>query len=232
MNVHLWNRFPDMVIRPIPFDTQDPDATTPVRPRENEILDSIRQTFAEKGFDGASMQELARAAGMSVGNFYRYFPSKAAMVAAIITRDLEEVGQKFTDVVEAEDPLAALREGLHLRVAEECCGVEDASLWAEITAAAQRKPEIGNVVQHMERGITSYLVEAFALIAGMSRDEAERRFLPHAAMVVMLVKTTSIQAHGPSAQCRLSHDDLTALVQRLIDMILDEVAAARPKEPK
>ena len=49
--------------------------------RSHEILASIRQAFAEKGFDGASMQDLARAAGMSVGNFYRYFPSKAAIVA-------------------------------------------------------------------------------------------------------------------------------------------------------
>ena len=56
----------------------------PKEAREAEILESIRTTFAAKGFDGASMQELARAAGMSVGNFYRYFPSKAAMVEAIM----------------------------------------------------------------------------------------------------------------------------------------------------
>ncbi len=31
--------------------------------RSHEILASIRQAFAEKGFDGASMQDLARAAG-------------------------------------------------------------------------------------------------------------------------------------------------------------------------
>ena len=50
--------------------------------RSTEILASVRQTFVEKGFDGASMQDLARAAGMSVGNFYRYFPSKAAIIQA------------------------------------------------------------------------------------------------------------------------------------------------------
>ena len=69
----------------IPSDTapSDPDAA-PARSREDEILDRIRSIFAEKGFDGASMQELARAAGMSVGNFYRYFPSKSAIVEALI----------------------------------------------------------------------------------------------------------------------------------------------------
>ena len=83
-----------------------------VRPRELEILDQIRGIFAEKGFDGASMQELARAAGMSVGNFYRYFPSKAAMVEAMITRDLAEVEEKFACIAAAEDPLCGGEQAL------------------------------------------------------------------------------------------------------------------------
>ena len=46
----------------------------PADQRSVEILALVRQAFVEKGFDGASMQDLARSAGMSVGNFYRYFP--------------------------------------------------------------------------------------------------------------------------------------------------------------
>ena len=90
--------------------------------REAEILDSIRTIFVTKGFDGASMQDLARAAGMSVGNFYRYFPSKAAMVQAIVRRDLAEVEQKFAMILEAPDPYEALRSGLHQHIDEECAG--------------------------------------------------------------------------------------------------------------
>ena len=48
-----------------------------------EILALVRKAFVEKGFDGASMQDLARSVGMSVGNFYRYFPSKAAIVQSL-----------------------------------------------------------------------------------------------------------------------------------------------------
>lgn len=222
MNVHSLD-----TLEPVSLMADDQTlSNAPPRPREYEILDNIRHTFAEKGFDGASMQDLARAAGMSVGNFYRYFPSKAAMVEAIITRDLEDVRDKFTDVVAASDPLAALRCGLHARIAEECMGCPDAPLWAEITAAAQRKPEIGAVVGKMERGVQGYLVNAFALIAGVPEAEAARRFAAHAAMVVMLIKTTAIQAQADGQRCR---SDLTALVQRMVDMILDEVSAAKAK---
>ena len=41
-----------------------PHPIPPAEERSLEILASIRRAFAEKGFDGASMQDLARAAGM------------------------------------------------------------------------------------------------------------------------------------------------------------------------
>ena len=66
--------------------------------------------FAEKGFDGASMQDLARAAGMSVGNFYRYFASKAAIVQALIALDLEEMARDFLPIFASDDPIATMRQ--------------------------------------------------------------------------------------------------------------------------
>ena len=51
-----------------------PDTTHFHEDRSTGILEAARRAFAEKGFDGASMQDIARAAGMSAGNFYRYFP--------------------------------------------------------------------------------------------------------------------------------------------------------------
>ena len=108
--------------------------------RGDEILMHARHAFVEKGFDGASMQDLARAAGMSAGNFYRYFPSKAALVAALIARDLQEIDGIFRAIIASPDPLAAFRAGLRVRLIEKCEG--DARLWAEIAATASRKPEV------------------------------------------------------------------------------------------
>jgi len=63
--------------------------------RSAGILSSVRQAFLDKGFDGASMQDLARAAGMSVGNFYRYFSSKSAIIHSLIEHDAELVQRDF-----------------------------------------------------------------------------------------------------------------------------------------
>ena len=82
----------------------------PVDQRVTDILSAARSAFAEKGFDGASMQDLARAAGMSVGNFYRYFPSKAAIVEALIAADLADMQRDFSAVITSADPMAMLRQ--------------------------------------------------------------------------------------------------------------------------
>ena len=73
--------------------------------RVAEILGSARVAFAEKGFDGASMQDLAKSVGMSVGNFYRYFPSKAAIVEAIVMGDLADMDRDFKAIITSDDPM-------------------------------------------------------------------------------------------------------------------------------
>ncbi len=44
-----------------------------------QILDGARAVFLAVGFDGASMNEIARAAGVSKGTLYVYFPSKVGL---------------------------------------------------------------------------------------------------------------------------------------------------------
>lgn len=52
------------------------------------ILDAAEQCFIKFGFHAASMANIAEAAGMSPGLIYRYFDSKAAIIRAIIERQL------------------------------------------------------------------------------------------------------------------------------------------------
>jgi AcrR family transcriptional regulator len=183
------------------------------------ILMAVRRAFAEKGFDGASMQDLARTAGMSVGNFYRYFPSKAAIVEGLIACDLAEMEQDFATILTAPQPMAALRAKIRARVSDDCAG--DGQLWAEITAAALRKPEIGAAAQRMETAIIAHLAEVFARITGLAPDQAMQRHGTRAALIVMLVKGCAMLCPEPAALRR----DLIDLVLRTIDTTLDEVAA-------
>ena len=188
--------------------------------RSAEILDSARRAFAEKGFDGASMQDIARKAGMSVGNFYRYFPSKAAIVEALIALDMDEMEQDFAAILIDANPLQALRQTIERKVTEaECQG--DGKIWAEITAAALRKPEIGEIAYRMEQGIVAHLIKIFSLAAKVSVTEAQLRWTAHAHLLLMMVKACAMQSpENPTTA------DLTRLVLRNINRTLDDIATS------
>lgn len=190
--------------------------------RPAEILALVRSTFAEKGFDGASMQDLARAAGMSVGNFYRYFPSKAAIVEALISLDLAEMEANFLTVLQSPSPMAGLREMMRQRLQDHCTRA-NGQIWAEITAASLRKPEICAAACAMETQIASYLTRVFAAETGLSEAEITARFPAHASFAITLFKSAAMLP--PTADP--VREELTALIQRAIDMAMGEILAAR-----
>lgn len=190
--------------------------------RTAEILALVRGAFAEKGFDGASMQDLARAAGMSVGNFYRYFPSKSAIVQALIAQDLAEMEADFLTVLHSPAPMEGLRSLMQARLDDHQTR-EDGQLWAEITAAAQRKPEIGQAACDMETQIAAYLNRIFAAETGLSEAEITARFPAHAAFAITLFKSAAMLP--PTAEPIRA--DLTALIQRAIDTTMSDILALR-----
>lgn len=190
--------------------------------RKPEILSRVRIAFAEKGFDGASMQDLAKAAGMSVGNFYRYFPSKSAIVEALIALDLADMEADFLTVLQSPNHLLSLREMMQSRLAEKQCQA-DGQLWAEITAAALRKPEICQAACAMETQIAAYLNKIFAAETGLTEAEITARFPAHAAFAITMFKAAAMLP----PQSEPIREDLTALILRSVDMTLAELLAAK-----
>jgi AcrR family transcriptional regulator len=53
------------------------------------LLTATARVLVKRGYDRASTNQIARAAGVSVGSLYQYFPSKEALVAALIDSHVE-----------------------------------------------------------------------------------------------------------------------------------------------
>jgi AcrR family transcriptional regulator len=51
--------------------------------RVDEIVQAAAMLFAERGFEGTSMNAIAKAAGLTIGSIYQYFPSRDAIVDAV-----------------------------------------------------------------------------------------------------------------------------------------------------
>jgi AcrR family transcriptional regulator len=57
------------------------------------LVEATARILVKDGFDKASTNRIAQVAGVSVGSLYQYFPSKEALVAAVIERHQHEIMQ-------------------------------------------------------------------------------------------------------------------------------------------
>ncbi|WP_052161737.1 TetR/AcrR family transcriptional regulator [Hoeflea sp. BAL378] len=194
--------------------------------RVSDILERVKSVFALNGFNGASMQDLAQAAQMSVGNFYRYFPSKDAIITALVKRDMMEIESLFDAIKAAPDPGAMLMHLLRLRI--ETLPLEDAALWSEVQAASFRSPEIAALMRAMEETVRTYMIRALVRIHGDDSAEALATFAIRANFIMLLV-------HGFSQRKSCSRDSVSpeqsAAVAELVLSTLHDTIFAPPVPP-
>jgi AcrR family transcriptional regulator len=63
------------------------------------LLEATARVLTKEGFDRASTNKIAAMAGVSIGSLYQYFPSKEALVAAVIDRHMRDMLQVVRDAL-------------------------------------------------------------------------------------------------------------------------------------
>ena len=63
------------------------------------LLEATARVLMKEGYDRASTNKIAAVAGVSIGSLYQYFPSKEALVAAVIDRHVHEMFQVVRDAL-------------------------------------------------------------------------------------------------------------------------------------
>jgi AcrR family transcriptional regulator len=80
--------------------------------RERQLIELAEELFSERGYQGASMDELARRAGVTKPVVYELFGSKDGLFRACLERSAELLATRIAEAVRAEtDPEARLRAG-------------------------------------------------------------------------------------------------------------------------
>lgn len=123
-------------------DVEEPGARVNRRDQQvQRILDAAKSCFLRSGFQGASMQHICAEAAMSPGALYRYFPSKEAIIAAIVEADRRTDAEVLACMGEkksvAEGVLAAALA--YIRHVHES---GSAPLFIEIRAESMRNPAV------------------------------------------------------------------------------------------
>jgi AcrR family transcriptional regulator len=110
--------------------------------KRRQILDGASKVFLDLGFDGASMGEIARAAGVSKGTLYVYFADKSRLFEAIVEREMLDQQKVAFNFDPERDVVTTLREFGQAYI-ELLCRPGGGSAIRTVMAIAERMPEVG-----------------------------------------------------------------------------------------
>jgi AcrR family transcriptional regulator len=143
--------------------------------RRQQILEAAVACFMRKGFHATRTAEICTEAGMSPGNLFHYFPTKEAIIAAIVEEDQRETAERFAAAAGArnlydaliaivEESLALLADPVYTRIG------------LEVLAEAVRNPDVFASVARSEAGRKAQLVRL--LDTAVERQQARLTMPP------------------------------------------------------
>ena len=112
--------------------------------RRNFLLETAVTAFMEKGYHQTGIRDIAKRAGVSLGNLYNHFRSKEAVLIEIARLEADELSD-FEDILtSAASPIDRLKNfvGAYLSYT---CKSENVLLAIEITSEAIRNPNIASI---------------------------------------------------------------------------------------
>lgn len=134
--------------------------------RKQQILDAAITCFTRKGFHGTSTAEICAEAGMSPGNLFHYYPTKQAIIAAIVEQDRRETAAYFAQIDKSQDLFGEILKFMDI-VLELAADPAYSSLALEIAAEAMRD-------QHIATLVSAHDAEMRTALTLMLRDAATR----------------------------------------------------------
>jgi AcrR family transcriptional regulator len=116
---------------------------------EERILDAAAKVFLERGFEGASVDEIADVARAGKPTIYARFPGKEALFNAVMARNVREMTRTFESVVPTgattEQRLASIAMGILRKVLV----AETVTLIRAAVAEARRFPDVAASVSRV-----------------------------------------------------------------------------------
>lgn len=192
------------------------DAAQPARPLRRDaernrrrILVAAREVFTTRGLD-ASLDEVARHAGVGVGTVYRRFPDKEALVDALFADRVEELAVIAERWLAEPDPWRALVSFLHEWIGEQA---GDLGLRQMLMFAAYGGASRFGLARMRFAPLVGALV-ARAQAAGMLRADFAPTDVPFLALML-------------STAAEYAHDAEPDIWRRYLTMFIDGISVTR-----
>ena len=122
---------------------------------EERILDAAAKVFLERGFEGASVEEIADVARAGKPTIYARFSGKEALFAAVMARRVREVTSSFESIVPMGATLEERLASIAVAILRKVLVVDTVGLIRATVAEARRFPDLAASVHRMGREGTS-----------------------------------------------------------------------------
>jgi AcrR family transcriptional regulator len=155
------------------------------RAHRARILDVAEEVFG-KGGESASTEEVARLAGVGIATVFRHFPTKAALLEAVLTRRFDRLREQAEALLDAAGPGEAFLGFFRYLVADAPAKIGIAEALAD--AGGDGGGEAAQAARALRRAFGALLQRAQQ--AGVIRDDAE---LPE--VYALLVSVSRAAAH-------------------------------------
>ncbi len=181
--------------------------------KARQILDGARTVFLAQGFDAASMNDIAREAGVSKGTIYSYFASKEALFAALIREDKRQQAEQLSIYDDLGGPIETVLPRIGFALMDVILEPEHVAQTRTVAAVAPKFPEIGRVFyeagpEHGHRRFAAFLERRAAAgeLAIENFEVAAEQFFNLAQGVLFKKMLFAAQPKPPRAEIQATVD--------------------------
>jgi AcrR family transcriptional regulator len=111
--------------------------------KRQQILDGARKVFLEHGFDGASVNDIVRATGVSKGTLYAYFPSKERLFETLVFEERRSQAERLFEALDAGRPVIDVLNEMGYRFGRLLTSPGQIAYIRMVMAASAKFPDAG-----------------------------------------------------------------------------------------
>ncbi len=111
--------------------------------KRQQIMEGARRIFLQDGFDGASVGDIVRAAGVSKGTLYAYFPSKEKLFEALIIEDRRKQAEALFTLDENDRDVVRVLRKLGLTFLDMLLSRENLDFLRIVVGVSTKFPQLG-----------------------------------------------------------------------------------------
>lgn len=162
--------------------------------RKTAILDAAVMCFVENGYHQTGVRDIAKRAGVSLGNLYNYFAGKTEVLAEIAAIERAEL-EPFLQILAKDAPAMDVMEEFVPAYTRQLSAPETVILALEVTVEAIREPSIANLFTESRETLVSAITRV--LERGVNEGSMRKTRMPSetAHLILEIIEGTAFR-HG------------------------------------